>query len=125
MTDYLEAALLNHVFGGVPYVPPSTVYLAFYTDETDGTGAGTEVAGGSYARQPVSYAAAVLGVGSISNDAQVIFDNLPDCVIVSAAVVDALSSGHMLMQEILPLPRVVTAGDGIAIAPGDLTHIFQ
>lgn len=49
-SDYLEAALLDHMMGITPYVKPATMYLAKYTAAPTDAGGGTEVAGGSYTR---------------------------------------------------------------------------
>ena len=50
-SDYLEDKVLDHVFGGNAYTAPSTLYVALYTVAPTDTGGGTEVSGGSYARQ--------------------------------------------------------------------------
>ena len=57
-SDYLEDKVLDHVFGGNAYTAPSTLYVALYTVapsifrfNSGDLGGGTEVSGGSYARQ--------------------------------------------------------------------------
>lgn len=50
-SDYLEAALLNHVFGGsASFTRPANVYFAAFTVAPTDAGGGTECSGGSYAR---------------------------------------------------------------------------
>lgn len=49
-TQYLERALLDHVFGKTTYTGPATVYLGLFTAAPSDAGGGTEVTGGSYAR---------------------------------------------------------------------------
>ena len=50
-SDYLETAVLGHVFGGSAYTAPGTLYVALYTAAPSDSGGGTEVSGGAYARQ--------------------------------------------------------------------------
>lgn len=53
-SDYLENAVLDHVFGGSDYVRPATVHVALYTTAPTDSGGGIEVSGGSYARAPIT-----------------------------------------------------------------------
>jgi hypothetical protein len=43
MSDYLENALVNHMFRNIPYSPTGAVYLALYTTDPTDTDVGTEV----------------------------------------------------------------------------------
>ena len=124
MTDYLEEALLNHVFRSVYYTPPGNAYLALYVSQPDETGAGTEVTGGSYVRQPVSFAAAVSPAGRLTNDAACVYSNMPDAEIVGVALVDDIVGGNMLTYYVLDTPRTVVAGDNLTVNIGDLNVYF-
>lgn len=124
MTDYLEEALLNHVFTGVPYTAPTTVYLALYTVAPTEAGGGTEMVGGSYARQAVTFSDAVSPDGRVTNNAAVTFTNLPSGSIVAAALLDDVTAGNMLHYTTLASPRTVTAGDNLTVAIGDL-NVYQ
>jgi len=54
MGDYLENAVINHFLRNTSISTPATnVWVALYTSATTDTGGGTEVTGGSYARQRV------------------------------------------------------------------------
>lgn len=125
MTNYLEEKLLNHVFRSTTYTPPSVVYLALFTVAPTDTGGGTEVTGGSYARQPVTYSAAVNPDGRISNSASVTFTNMPACTVVASATMDALTTGNMLTYGTLGTSRVVTAGENLTIAIADHNVVFN
>lgn len=125
MTDYLEAKLLDHVFRNVAYTPPTTVYVALYTAAPTDAGGGTEVTGGSYARQSVAFSAAVSGPGTVSNSASITFTNMPAVTITHAAVLDALTAGNMLMHGALTASRTTAAGDNLSIAVGDLVLTFD
>lgn len=126
MSDYLEAKLLDHVFRSVSYVPPTNVYLSLLTVATTDAGTGgTEVVGGSYARQIVTFTAAVSPDGKISNASAITFANMPACTIVGGATHDAVTAGNMLMQGLLASPRVVAATDNLVIAIGDFNLYFN
>lgn len=61
-SDYLENAVLNHVFRNTPLTSPSAVYVALYTAAPTDAGGGTEATGGGYARQTVTFGAPSGGV---------------------------------------------------------------
>ena len=50
-SNYLETELLDHVFANNAYTSPSSVYVGLFTTSPAEDGSGTEVSGGSYARQ--------------------------------------------------------------------------
>jgi hypothetical protein len=57
-SDYLEDAVLDHVFRNTALTSPTTVYVALYTATPSDAGGGTEVSGGSYARTAGTFGAA-------------------------------------------------------------------
>lgn len=124
MTDYLEKKLLDHVFRGVTYTPPTTVYLALFTAAPSDAGGGTEVTGGSYARQSITFAAAVSPAGTISNSAVLNFASMPAANVTYGAIFDAATGGNMLIQGSLVTARTTVAGDSISVAIGDITLTF-
>ena len=63
-SNYLEDAVLNHVFGGSSYTAPTTLYVALFTSAPSDTGGGTEVSGGAYARQTGAF---TVSSGTASN----------------------------------------------------------
>src|SRR4030095_10664706 len=72
LPDIFENAALNHFFRNTNQTPPTTIYIGLMTvaPNEDGTG-GTEVSGGSYARQPITFGAPA--AGQASNSAQISF----------------------------------------------------
>jgi len=124
MTNYLEAALMNHTFRNSAYSSPTTVYLALFTTATADDGTGTEVTGGSYARQPVAFAAGsqVNGAYQIANSADVEFPIATANwgTVTHAAMFDALSGGNMLIHGALTTSRTVNTNDQIKFSAGDL-----
>lgn len=124
MTDYLEDKLRDHVLRNVAYTSPTTVYLALFTTATTDAGGGTEVAGGSYARQAVAFAAGGAGTGAADNSADESFSNMPAATVTHAALFDASSGGNMLLHAALTTPKTVGAGDLLTFAAGDVDALF-
>lgn len=56
-SDYLENKVLDHVYRNVAYTAPTGTYLALYTVAPTDAGGGTEVTGGGYARQAITFGA--------------------------------------------------------------------
>lgn len=119
MSDYLEGKLLDHVLRLGAFSMPSGLYVALFETSTADDGSGTEVSGGSYARQPVTF-----GPGSAPNERSntnpVNFPNMPAVTVVSAAIYDAVILGNMLFHGPLTSPVVVDAGNTFAFAIGDI-----
>lgn len=117
-SNYLENKLIDHSLGTTTFTKPTTVYAALYTVAPSDTGGGTEVTGGSYARQTITFSAA--SSGSTSNNTNVDFNTMPAATVVAVGVLDASTSGNLLYWGTLTTNRTVTAGDSIRIASGAL-----
>jgi hypothetical protein len=120
-TNYLETQLLNHVLRAVPYSAPSSVYVALFTAAPSDAGGGTEVTGGSYARQTVTFTAPA--PDSVENTADV---NFPIATadwgtIVAFAIMDAASAGNMLYFANLAASRTVLTNDQFRFPAGQLS----
>lgn len=119
-SDYLEAALLNHVLGATAFTAPATVYVALYTAlPTDAAASGTEVSGGAYARVAVTNnttnwpAATGTAPTTKSNGTSITFP-APTAnwgTIVGFAIKDAASGGNTLYWGSLTAAKVVSSGD--------------
>jgi hypothetical protein len=66
MSNYLENALINGTLRGTTYTAPTTTYLALYTSDPTDADTGTEITGGSYARQAITMGAPSNGVSTNS-----------------------------------------------------------
>lgn len=114
MTDYLKDALRDHVLLNTPYTPPATVQLGLFTTAT------SEVTGGSYARQPVTFEPS--GTGTATSTGDVTFDAMPATTVTYAALFDNL--GNMLLSGPIDTPRTVAAGAPLLFAAGDIDATF-
>jgi len=118
LSDYLENKLLDHFLGTATYTKPTTVYIALYTVAPSDAGGGTQVTGGSYARQTATFSAAASG--TTSNTANIDFAGMPAATTVAIGVFDALTSGNLLLWGTLTANKTTDAGDTLRIATGDL-----
>lgn len=123
-SNYLEQAILDHVFGRDTFSAPATVYVALFTTATQDNGAGTEVSGGSYARQAVTndddYWNRTDNV--VSNDSQIAFPQASANwgTVTHFALFDAVTSGNMLYHAALTSPETVNINGQVVFEPGQL-----
>lgn len=119
-TDFLETQILNHILRNTPYSAPSVIYVGLFTAPPSDAGGGTEVTGGSYARQPVTFAAPVSG--TVSNTADVTFPiaSADWGNVVAFALFDQSSAGNMMYHAALTAPREVLNLDQFRFPAGQL-----
>ena len=121
MSNYLENALINVTLRNTAYTTPTTVYLALYTTDPTDADTGTEVTGGAYARQSITFGAPSNGVST--NSAAIEF---PQCTLSWGTVThigirDALTTGNLLYHTPLDTSKVIATGDIFKIATGSLS----
>lgn len=124
-SDYLEDALLDHVFGSADYTPPLVLYVALFTAAPTDAGGGTEVSGGAYARAIVTnnttnFPAA--SGGSKSNGIEIAFPQATALWgdVVAVGIFDASTGGNMLAWADIT-SQTVPANATLRIASGALT----
>lgn len=117
-SNYLENKVLLHVFGATAYTAPSTLYVALFTTDPGEAGTGTEVSGGSYARQTIAFT--VTG-NQASNTAAVEFPTATASwgTVTYAAVYDAVSGGNLMAYGALTTSKTIASGDVLRIPAGD------
>lgn len=119
LTNYLENKLIDHFLGTTTYTKPSNVYVGLFTVAPTDAAGGTEVSGGSYARQAATFSAS--SNGSTTNNANVDFTLMPSATTVAIGIFDASTSGNMLLHGTLTANKTTDAGDTLRIATGSLT----
>lgn len=124
MTDFLEGKVIDHLLRGQAYTVPTTIYLALCTSATDDAGGGTEVTGGSYARQPITLAASG-GTGTTTSTSDCVFTNMPGVTVTHGKIMDAVSGGNALMHGALVASKNVPLGEALTIAAGDIDISFD
>lgn len=121
MSDYLRTEFLDHL-GGSGYTSVATVYLGMFTTPVSADGSGTEVSGGSYARQSLTFAAA--SSGSITTSAAASFAPLHTGsaqTLFGWGIFDASTAGNLLFYGQLASPYTVPASNTFTLAAGELT----
>jgi hypothetical protein len=83
------------------------------------TVAGTEVTGGSYARQSLTVGAA--SSGATANSADVVFTGMPAATVVGVEIWDSAGTPVRLWYGNLAASRTVAAGDEVRLVAGSLT----
>lgn len=138
MTDFCENKLLDWFFRAQAIgitgataaagTGPANVYIGLFTANPTDTGGGTEVSGGSYARQGVasslanwagtqsagSTTASTGTSGTTSNNNAITFSPAPTAnwgVITGIGIFDALTVGNMLFWAPLTTSKTVNNGD--------------
>jgi hypothetical protein len=121
-SDYLEDKVLDHVFGGTAYTAPTTLYVALYTVAPTDTGGGTEVTGGSYARQTGAFTVSGTNPTQASNSSAIEYPTATGNygTVVAVGIFDASSSGNLLAYANLTASKVVSTGDVFRFNTGDL-----
>jgi hypothetical protein len=121
MSNYLENALINATLRNTSYTSPTTTYLALYTSDPTDADTGTEVSGGSYARQAITFASPSNGV--TSNSAAIEFPTATASwgTIAYVGIRDAVTSGNLLYHTALDASKAIDTGDIFRISSGNLT----
>lgn len=121
MSNYLENALINGTIRGSSYTAPTDVYVALYTSDPTDADTGTEVSGGSYARQIVTFAAP--SNGASASNADVTFPQATASwgTVGWIGLKDAVSGGNLLYHTPLNVSKVIDTGDVFKISSGNLT----
>ena len=118
-SNYLENKVLDHVFGGVPYSAPATLYLALYTSDPGDGNTGTECSGTAYARQTIAF---TVTADTASNSAAVEFPVAGSSwgTITHVGILDQLTSGNLLAHGALTASKAIASGDVFRVEIGDL-----
>ena len=101
LTNYLEDKIWNHVFGSTTYTKPTNWYVGLLTATPSDSAAGTEVSGGSYARQVCAFTVTGTGTALATNTSAITFPTATaDWGIVGwIGIYDAVSSGNLVAYQ--------------------------
>jgi hypothetical protein len=121
MSNYLENALINATLRNTSYTSPTTVYLALYTDDPTDADTGTEVSGGSYARQSITFGAP--SNGASTNSADITFPTATGTwgTVTHVGIRDDVTGGDLLYHTDLDVSKSISSGDIFTITTGNLS----
>ena len=123
LSDYLEAALLDHILLNTAYTTPGTsIYVSLYSSDPQDDDSGTEISGNAYAR---------IQVTGWDQPQPGIRDNTTIITFAAASggdwgtlthvgIHDAVSAGNLLLHGALDAPVLIEDTDQFKIAAGDL-----
>lgn len=127
MNDYLEQEIMEHIFRNTAiFTPPANVYVSLWTTTLGDPGTGTEVTGGSYAREAVDttsgWDAPGSSGGATANAADTDFGTASASwgAITDAMLGDASSGGNMFFYSDMDASKTVADGDSFKFAAGDI-----
>jgi len=121
ISNYLENALINGTLRGTTYTAPATVYVGLYTSDPTDANTGTEVSGGSYARQSVTFAAPSDGLSASNADVTFPQATADWGTVGWIGILDASTSGNLLYHTPLAVSKAILTGDIFKISTGSLT----
>lgn len=144
MSDFLENKLVDHIFRGVTYTVPTTLYVALYTAAPSDSGGGTEITIGTnaYARrdvvstagspvwantQGVAGTAASSGTGGVTSNTSAITFVTPTGswgTVTHFGILTAATGGDLLFHGALTVSQTVNNGNTVSFAPGALQITF-
>ncbi len=118
MTNYLKNLVLNKIFNGTDFTVAGT-QLSLHTANPTDIGE-SEVTGGGYSRQALSWGTALNG--QISTDQDVEFHDMPACTVTHIGIWDGT---QFLWYGSLPANIQVLAGQTVRVSASDLEAIIN
>ena len=121
ISNYLENALINGTLRGSTYTAPTTTYLALYTNDPTDADTGTEITGGSYVRQAITFSSP--SGGATSNSSAIEFPQATADwgTITYVGIRDAVTSGNLLYHTALDTSKTISNGDIFKITSTNLS----
>lgn len=119
MPAFPSTALITDVLG---LITGDTPFLALYTSNPTAGDTGTEVTGGSYARQAITFGS--ITAGSISNTGALTFSAVPSATITHYGIRNASTGGDLKAFGALSSPITAVSGDDVTIPTGQITLTF-
>ena len=121
MSNFLENALINATLRNTSYTSPTTTYLALYTNDPTDADTGTEITGGSYVRQAITFSSP--SNGATSNISAIEFPQATADwgTITYVGIRDAVTSGNLLYHSALDTSKTIANGDIFKITATNLS----
>lgn len=121
ISNYLENALINGTLRATTFTAPAAVYVSLHTADPTDAGTGTEVSGGSYARQAATFGAPSNGASTTTADITYPQATASYGTVGWIGIWDAVSSGNLLYHTPLNTSKTIDTGDIFKITSGSLT----
>lgn len=127
LSNYAEDLVLDWLFTTTAATRPTSWYVALYTVAPGEGGGGTEVSGGSYARQSATFTVSGTAPTQATNSAAIEFPTATASwgTIVSAAIFDASTAGNMIAFADLTASKTIASGDVFRFNASSLTVTLE
>jgi hypothetical protein len=128
-SEYLSTYIANWIRGTNMTGAPTTLYIGLATAAVTGLTAPTEPAGGSYARETITFSApnfTDVDGAVITSSADVVFTTATGSwgAISHGFISDSLSGGNVLEKWAWPVTKTINTSDTYVVATGDVTLAF-
>lgn len=123
LSNFAEDLVLDWLFTTATATRPTSWYVALYTVAPGEGGGGTEVSGGSYARQSATFTVSGTAPTTASNSGAIEFPTATANwgTIVAAGIFDASTSGNLIAFADLTASKTIQSGDVLRFNAGTLT----
>lgn len=119
LTNTAESLVLDWINGvGTPTRPTTPLKVRLMTANGSDSAAGTEVTGGTYTPQSVTFTSA--SSGAASNNADLTFTLMPAATVVGVEIWDSAGTPVRLWYGPLAANKTTNLGDTFTILSGDL-----
>lgn len=119
LPDIIENNVLDALVGTAAFVAPTLpMKLRLYTVAGTDSATGTEVTGGSYVSQTVTFVSAA--GGTCSNSGAVNYTNMPACTVLAVEIWDSAGSPRRYWYGTIPTPKVFVGGEAFQIPGGQV-----
>jgi hypothetical protein len=119
LPDTIENALLDALVGTTPWTVTTPIMLRLYTATGTDAAEGTEVTGGTYTRQQITFGGA--SGGAISNNSVLNSTLMPACTVNGIELWSSDGTPKRLAYGNLSSPKTVAAGDTLQFASSSIT----
>ena len=119
MSNYLEDLVLENVLNNAANPASTSVYVALFTAAPSDSGGGTEVTGGSYAREIRTGGFTVTAPATRAGNTGIITFTTATAswgTVTHIGIFDALTVGNLLFHGALTSSRLVDNGDTFSFA---------
>lgn len=120
-SNYLENKLTDHFLGTTTYTKPTNVYLALFLSNPADDATGTEVTGGGYTRQVITFNASSGGAATNSGTVTFTASGSSFGTVTHWAIYDASTSGNLLCYGSLDSSRTIASGESLGFPASSIT----
>ncbi len=118
-SDTFETRVLTWVFTNSSATRPTAWYVALFTSAPSDAGGGTEVSGGAYARQAVTFS---VSGNTATNSGAIEYPTATAGygTVTHVGIFDASSGGNLIAHSALTASKAIDTGDVLRFPAGDI-----